>query len=203
MIAVITGDIVNSENYNASDWMSILKNHLESLGTSPLDWEVYRGDEFQVKLPVNKALKVAIHLKAQIKKVKNLDVRMAIGIGAETYVGSSVSESNGTAYKRSGRMFNTLKASKLNLEIATGNKRHDKTLNLILKLGLDFMDDWSVVSAEIVTIVLGNPNVSQKEIAKQLGIKQSAVSQRYKRARLNLVLNMLDFYQELSKEIKE
>ncbi|RKR13440.1 SatD family protein [Maribacter vaceletii] len=203
MIAVITGDIVNSENYNSLDWMPILKNYLETLGASPLDWEVYRGDEFQIKLPVNIALESAIHLKAQIKKVKNLDVRVAIGIGSETYVGSSVSESNGEAYKRSGRIFNTLKASKLNLKIATGDKQHDKVLNLMFKLALDFMDDWSVVSAEIVTIVLNNPNVSQKEIAKQLGIKQSAVSQRYKRARLDLVLDMLDFYQELRKEIKE
>ncbi len=203
MIAVITGDIVNSEDYNSSDWMPILKKYLNTLGTPPLDWEVYRGDEFQIKLPVNIALQSAIQLKAEIKKIKNLDVRMAIGIGSETYVGSSVSESNGSAYKRSGRVFNTLKASKLNLEIATGNKNYDKTLNLILKLGLDFMNDWSVVSAEIVTMVLQNPKVSQKEIAKDLGIKQSAVSQRYKRARLDLVLHILDFYQELCKEIKE
>ena len=59
------------------------------------------------------------------------------------------------------------------------------------------MDDWSVVSAEIVTLALDYPQFSQKEIAQRLGIKQSAVSQRLKRARLDLVLDVLSYYKEL------
>ena len=46
---------------------------------------------------------MAIQIKALIKSIKNLDVRMGIGLGSETFVGSSVSQSNGKAYQRSGR----------------------------------------------------------------------------------------------------
>lgn len=203
MIAIITGDIVNSGNYNSKEWIPVLKSHLDTIGNTPADWEVYRGDEFQLKLPIEGVLKEAIYLKALLKGVKNLDVRMSIGIGEETYIGSGVSESNGSAYQRSGRTLDALKRVKTNLAIATGDVLIDKTLNLMLKLALDFMDNWSVVSAEIVCIVLKNPEVSQKEIAKQLGIQQSAVSQRYKRARLDLVLDVLQYYKEKYKEIKE
>lgn len=91
---------------------------------------------------------MAIQIKALIKSIKNLDVRMGIGLGSETFVGSSVSQSNGKAYQRSGRIFETLKEQKLNLAIVTGHDDKDKTLNLMLKLALNFMDDWSTVSAQ-------------------------------------------------------
>lgn len=201
MIAIITGDIVNSGNYNSEEWIPVLKGYLDTIGNTPIDWEVYRGDEFQLKLPVEIALKEAIYLKALLKGVKNLDVRMSVGIGEETYIGSGVSESNGSAYQRSGRTLDMLKRAKTNMAIATGNTAINKTLNLMLKLALDFMDNWSVVSAEIVSIVLKNPEMSQDEIAKQLGVQQSAVSQRYKRARLDLVLDVLRYYEEKCKEI--
>ncbi|MFT6994553.1 MAG: transcriptional antiterminator, partial [Maribacter sp.] len=113
------------------------------------------------------------------------------------YVGTGVSESNGSAHQRSGRKFESLKESKVNLSIATGSESHDLTLNLMLRLALDFMNSWSVVSAEIALMVLDNPAASQKEIAQKLGIKQSAVSQRIKRARLDLVLDLLAYYQHV------
>ena len=72
----------------------------------------------------------------------------------------------------------------------------------MLKLALDFMDDWSTVSAEIVAMALAKPGVSQKEIAKELSIQQSAVSQRQKRARLHLVHDLLNYYKQTRKEIK-
>tara|TARA_R110000868_G_scaffold169332_1_gene404328 strand:- start:1510 stop:1698 length:189 start_codon:yes stop_codon:yes gene_type:complete len=56
------------------------------------------------------------------------------------------------------------------------------------------MDDWSPVSAEIIAISLAHPDMPQQEIADQLGIQQSAVSQRQKRARLDLVQQVLTYY---------
>ena len=194
MIAILTGDIINSEHYNVSDWMSILKEYFSQLGSTPQVWEIYRGDEFQIKVAAVDALEVAIAIKAKIKTIKGLDVRMGIGLGEEDFVGASVSESNGTAYQFSGRIFEKLKDQKLNLALASSSAKFDATLNLILKLALDFMDDWSPVSAEIIAISLAHPDMPQQEIADQLGIQQSAVSQRQKRARLDLVQQVLTYY---------
>ena len=201
MVAIITGDIINSENHKVSEWLGSLKKYLSQIGESPTDWEIYRGDEFQLRVPLKQALEAAIHIKALIKSIKGLDVRMGIGIGAETFVGSGVSESNGPAYQRSGRTFEALKEHKLNLTIATGNTFNDRTLNLMVKLALDFMDDWSPVSAEIVAMALENPNASQHEVAEKLNIQQSAVSQRQKRARLHLVIDLLRYYTETIKDL--
>lgn len=201
MIAIITGDIVNSENYEVSEWLGILKKYLSNFGESPTDWEVYRGDEFQLKLPREDVLGAAIHIKALVKTIKGLDVRMGIGLGTETFRGVGVSESNGPAYHRSGRTFESLKEDKLNLTIATGSGFYDDTLNLMLKLALDFMDDWSTVSAEIVVLAFEYPKASQAALAERLGIQQSAVSQRQKRARLDLVFELLDYYDNILKEL--
>ncbi|MCM4165690.1 MULTISPECIES: SatD family protein [unclassified Arenibacter] len=203
MIAIITGDIINSDRYAASEWMEILKKYLGRQGKTPHDWEIYRGDEFQIRTTPRKALPMAIQIKALIKSIKNLDVRMGIGLGSETFVGSSVSQSNGKAYQRSGRIFETLKEQKLNLAIITGDDEKDDTFNLMLKLALNFMDDWSTVSAQMVSLALEKPNASQQEVADQLKIRQSAVSQRLKRARMDLVLGLLAYYDENLKNIKE
>ncbi|MCM4153304.1 hypothetical protein DHD05_17060 [Arenibacter sp. N53] len=203
MIAIITGDIINSDRYEASEWMGILKPYLGLQGETPTDWEIYRGDEFQIRTTPERALQMAIRIKALIKTINKLDVRMGIGLGSETFVGSSVSQSNGKAYQRSGRIFETLKEQKLNLAIVTGNEDRDNTLNLMLKLALNFMDDWSTVSAQMVSLSLEKPNVSQQEVADQLKIRQSAVSQRLKRARMDLVLDILAYYQENLKHINE
>ncbi|MEE9364301.1 MAG: SatD family protein [Cellulophaga sp.] len=194
MVAIITGDIINSDSYMESEWIGVLKQYLSKLGDSPVVWDIYRGDEFQVKVSVEKALHVVIGIKSCVKSIKGLDVRMGIGIGEESYTGSSVSQSNGTAYQRSGRVFESLKQKKLNLAIATDDTNYDDTINLILKLTLDFMNDWSVVSAEIVSLALENSEASQQEIAQELNIKQSAVSQRQKRARLDLLFELLEYY---------
>lgn len=202
MVAILTGDIINSQTDGSSEWMHPLKAYLGGQGKALEDWEIYRGDEFQIRTTPENALRAAIQVKAIIKCTKSLDVRIGIGLGNETYIGSRVSESNGEAYQRSGRTFETLKEQKLTLAIATGNDKTDRTLNLIIRLALDFMDQWSEVSSEIVRLTLESPTHSQQQIADRLGIKQSAVSQRINRARMDLVLDLLQYYESIIKEMK-
>jgi hypothetical protein len=202
MIAIITGDIINSDRYGASDWMPPLKIYLSSLGTAPKDWEIYRGDEFQLRVPPHNALHVGIRIKTLVKQLKDLDVRMAIGVGEETYIGEGISESNGPAYQFSGRTFETLKEQKINLALTTADTKYNTTINLLLRMALDFMDNWSQVSAEMVALALDRPKDSQQEMAEILKIQQSAVSQRLKRARIDLVLDLLEYYKETLKELK-
>lgn len=194
MIAVLTGDIINSASYPEISWMEQLKHFFNTYGTSPEKWEIFRGDEFQIKVPVAEALKAAIHIKALVRSNAGLDVRIAIGIGTENQVADRISESNGSAYQRSGRTFAQLKKKRSNLRINTGNSDFDESWNLILALASNFMDRWSAVSAEITALSLTHPNRSQEALARQLDIKQSAISQRRKRARWKLLKATLDLY---------
>ena len=196
MIAILTGDISNSAAQPDSSWMDPLKTFFNEIGTTPETWEIYRGDEFQLKVHPTEALKVAIQCKAFIRSNPKLDVRIGIGIGDESHKAERISESNGTAYQRSGRTFGLLKKKKSNLMLSTGKAEFDEVWNLILALGLDFMDNWSPVSAEITALSLAYPNRSQMAFARQLNIKQSAISQRRKRARWKLVKAILSHYEK-------
>jgi hypothetical protein len=195
-IAIITGDIINSTQDTSGQWIGALKPFFRQFGESPGDWEIYRGDEFQLRLPPESALKVAIQLKALVKHQKNQDVRLGIGLGEESLRNRRIGESNGTAYQRSGKSFESLREYPFRMRIATGSEGYDRGLNLMLALALDFMDDWSPVSAEVMALVLAQPEASQEALAQILDIKQSAVSQRLKRARKDLVTELLVYYDQ-------
>lgn len=183
MIAVITGDIVNSRKANSpKEWQELLKfalNRISSIG----QWEIYRGDSFQVELPNPvKALRSAIYLKACIKSMRGLDVRLAIGIGSKNFTANKVTESYGDAYIYSGEKFELLKKNKTTLAINTNNEKFDEDFNLYFKLALTFMDNWTQNSAILVKSFFENEHLSQKELGEILGISQSSTSERFNRA---------------------
>ena len=193
MIVILTADIINSRKLPSKKWMDDLKAFLNTFGKSPNDWEIYRGDEFQMEIKnPEDALLVAIQIKAFFKSI-NLDIRISLGFGDKTYKTRKITESNGSAFIRSGETFETLKKLKLNLAIHSGVETFDEELNLMLKLSLSFMDNWLQQSAEFVLVAIQNPTLSQEEIGLKLGINQAAVSRRQKRANYELVKE-LDLY---------
>lgn len=207
MIAVISGDIIASRKLeNQGVWLEPLQNLLNTWGKSPKDWKLERGDFFQVEVPeIAEALKKALQIKALIKKTKQfdkdrqispIDVRLAIGIGEKTYSGDSISTSNGPAFVNSGEKFDMLKKENITLGIKTPNPEFDEEINLYLKLLSLFADKWSVSSAELVEVVLNKPSKTQAEIGKILGIKQSGVSSRWKRANMDEVLEVEKMYRK-------
>ena len=193
MTAILTADIINSRKLSSKIWINDLKAFLNTFGQSPNDWEIYRGDEFQLEIKnPEEALLVAFQLKAFFKSLK-LDVRISIGFGEKTYKSRKITESNGSAFIRSGETFETLKKQKLNLAIRSADTIFDEELNLMLKLSLSFMDNWLQQSAEFVIVAIQNPTLSQEEIGILLGINQAAVSRRQKRANYELIKE-LDLY---------
>lgn len=190
MNCIITGDIKGSRKAKATNWLDGLKKIFLQLGKTPLDWEIYRGDEFQLEVKnCEEALLFAFQIKAYLRSIK-LDARMSIGFGDKTFKAKKISQSNGTAFVNSGTGFEQLKKNKSTLSVSSQNPTFDKEINLLLKLGLSFMDNWLAQPAELVLVTIQNPTLSQEEIGQKLNINQAAVSRRRKRAHFDLVLEI-------------
>ncbi|GAA3584082.1 transcriptional regulator [Snuella lapsa] len=196
MTSVITGDIIKSRNHsNPEIWLKELELAMSTLSSNKSHWEIYRGDSFQIEIPdYLSSFEKAVYIKACIKSIKGLDVRLAIGIGNKTYQGKKVSESNGEAFVYSGETLETLKREKQNLLIKTNNTKLDNELNLYFKLSSIAMDNWTANSAEIVKLSLENPNTLQSELGKMIGINQNAISKRQRRAYLSEILELNRMY---------
>jgi hypothetical protein len=203
MICVITGDIINSKRNSPKAWLKPLKKELDTIGKSPKYWEIYRGDSFQVIVsdPKN-ALLTAIKIKATLKSIQGINVRMAIGMGSRTHNAPKVTESNGSAFVHSGEKFETLKKEKQNLAIKSDWPVFDEEMNLYLKLSLIAMDNWTINAAEIVKTAMENPGKVQEELGQIVGIKQNAISNRLKRAYYGEIMEVNEMYKIKLKSLK-
>lgn len=198
MTSILTGDIIKSRTIKNPDiWLTTLKKALATWSTDTTKWAIYRGDSFQLEVEdISESFKAAVYLKACIKTIKNLDVRIAIGIGEKTFSGNSIVESNGEAFEFSGQTLEVLKKEKVNLKIKTRDAQLDHELNLYFKLALTIMDHWTPNSAEIVKLYMEHPRALQEELGQYIGINQNAVSSRQKRAHLNLIMQLEQLYRQ-------
>lgn len=196
MIAVITGDIINSQSANTNLWMTRLKTLLQSWGESPYHWEIYRGDEFQIKCNINEVFFRALAIKSLMKTQEHLDVRLAIGIGNENFTSEKITESNGSAYINSGRLLDELKSNGNHLAIKTLNDAADRDLNIVLKWAAKEFDRWTVPTSEIVFEMLTATEKTQESLAAKYSISQSSVSQRLKRASYDLIMETDQYFRK-------
>lgn len=192
MTSIITGDIINSRESEPKLWLTALKEALNIFGTTPKTWEVFRGDSFQLEIKPENALDAATLIKATIKKFKNIDVRMAIGLGEKTYVSDKITESNGSAFVNSGECFEHMKNNTLALR--SDFESFDATINIMLELAQLTMNNWSATSSEIIKTTLENPELNQKQIAKILNKSQSNISEGLKRGGFDEILKLLQYY---------
>lgn len=199
MIAIITGDIISSQKGDVRDWLTRINDALSCFGKKSRDWEIYRGDSFQLRLEPEKALFAAFYIKSLVRQSELHDVRMAIGLGGETYKASKVSESNGSAYVSSGKCFENLK--KCTLALCSGNDTFDEVMNLMLDLYLNNADTWTVTVSRLIQEMLSYPEKSQKQLALDLGKSQSSISEAMKRGNYDGLLKVLAFYEKQIKSL--
>ena len=193
MIAVITGDIINSRTL-PTNWIDTLKSALGYVFDKNSKWEIFRGDSFQIELNAADALLNAIYMKACIRTLKHADVRMGIGIGKKSITSDKVTEANGEAFINSGAAFDSLKVDKVNIALKTPWIAFDQDFNLMVRLALIAMDSWGQISAEMVRYTIENQNTKQDKIAKISGRSQSSVSEALKRAHFTEIMELENRY---------
>ncbi|WP_294249837.1 SatD family protein [uncultured Chryseobacterium sp.] len=201
MIAVITGDIIHSQQADTQVWITRLKDLLTTWGSAPQTWEIYRGDEFQLKCNINDAFWRFLAIKSLIKSQEHLDVRLAIGIGEENFSSGKITESNGTAYVHSGRLLDDIKSNGHTVAIKTSSDAVDRDLNILLKWSSKDFDSWTVATAEIIHELIMNREHTQEDLAKKFAISQSSVSQRLKRANYDLIVETNHYFKKKISEL--
>ncbi|MFA0963825.1 transcriptional regulator [Roseivirga sp. BDSF3-8] len=192
MIAVITGDLIGSQEHKPDEWLPALKETMGLFGKEPEDWEVYRGDSFQIILTPEMTIKAALMIKAAMRQLPGLGVRMAIGLGDEAYHSGKITESNGPAFVKSGECFEALK--KTTMAISSDDAISDELFNYMLELALLTMDNWHPATAGVVSAALKYPGLTQKELAAKLGKSQSSVSEALSRAGYDEITRLQDFF---------
>lgn len=193
MEVVITGDIVNSRSVRSEKWLVKLKEVLADFGRETCDWEVYRGDSFQLIVEAGRALDAVFYIKSAIKETSPLDVRMALGLGAVTYRASRVLESNGSAFIHSGECFDQLK--KHTVRIKSDFPELDETLNLMFSMADFIMANWKPVTTEIVHHKLKYPDMTQRKLAQLMGRKsQASISEGLKRGGYDEIRSLIDYF---------
>ncbi|MCF7568124.1 SatD family protein [Sabulilitoribacter arenilitoris] len=192
MTSIITGDIINSQKSSPKLWLEALKTILNNYGNSPLTWEIYRGDSFQLEVAPKQALEACLLIKATIKQFENIDVRLAIGIGEKTYQSIKITESNGSAFVNSGECFENLK--KTTLAVKSPFNEFDNSINIMLELAQLVLNNWTSTSSLLVKTTLENPDLNQSQLAEILERTQGNISQGLKRAGFDEVSKLLHYY---------
>ncbi|WP_026898061.1 hypothetical protein [Daejeonella oryzae] len=186
---VITGDIEGFTflNEKRREVLMIQTQELINSWVSKEDYaRIFRGDSFQLLMEdIQQAILRAIQLRCWFKKQsvkgkKMLDARMAIGIGAVSYFGKSVLESDGEAFHLSGRNFDALDADEY-LRIVTADEQINGQLKIILKLVDILISGWTIQQAEVIYMIIEGK--TQQQMADELKIVQSAVNNRIRLAK--------------------
>ncbi len=194
MWCVITGDVVRSQS-QASGWLSILKSALAQLGQEGYDWEVFRGDSFQLLVPAREGMRSIYFLRAALRSHEGLDVRIGIGLGEVSSRAFNVSESQGSAFIHSGEAFDSLGKTMLKVRSTLPSQE-------LLQAGMGLIEfviqTWSPAMASAIHAKLERPKLTQMAIAEELGVAQSYISAVQKRAGLKELLQFEEAFKSMT-----
>ncbi len=205
--AVTTGDVIASTDFvERTALPHILREAFggveRRLGPPIRPFEIYRGDSFQGVVEPEHALLAATIVRTRLRAVRlegsprsgALDARVAIGIGSVEHASTRVVESDGEAYRQSGRALDRMARAKETCRLRVEGPNVPAQVHITVQLLDAIVSTWSVPVAESAFIAMTETDLTQADMAKRQGVSQSAVSQRLSAARFENVLELLDLY---------
>lgn len=187
--SILTGDIVTSRGADIKVWLPVLE---ESLRHYSNKFDIFRGDSFQIEVPVDKTLEAFFYIKSSIKSIVPLDVRIGIGIGEIDYENEHIKNSTGEALIYSGEAFDTLDKSLI--QVKSPWDSWNEPTNIMLALANELANRWTVNMSKTVATVIKYPEANQQKIAQLLNKKyQSQVSTELTNASWNSIKMTIDY----------
>ncbi|RIJ23548.1 hypothetical protein D1224_04600 [Henriciella barbarensis] len=190
MIAVLTGDLINSTSHNREDvdyQFKLIQRAFVQVGEwgdqSASDVERFRGDGWQVALSRPKhCLRAALLVRATLRSVNTkFDSRVSVGIGHSEYLNfNDLAASTGSAFIVSGRKLEKMRKSKTQFAFGHfGREGADANLAAAIFYLCDSLcDRWTSKQSEIMVHFLNLDNKNQSKIGDILEISQQVVSKQ-------------------------
>ena len=204
--AIITGDIVDSTRLTLAEREAMLMG-LESLPEvlSPVEkirMEIFRGDSFQIGIrDAEKSLKAALIIRSYLRshRIESsgtlMDARLALGIGTLDYESDTLSTSDGDAYRRSGRLLDSMDKSRL--EISTPWNGVNDELKLSTAFADDIISGWTQSQSRVVMLSLLGGAQPHYKIASELGVSRQTVDKSLRLSKEELINAYLTRFEEL------
>lgn len=211
-IAVITADFIEStglDEKSREKILYVLKEEFSKIEGAK--FEIYRGDSFQgilydltVLLEVVLGIKTAINMidlnVKSISKSRSIiaDFRVSIGIGERSFESKSVIESDGSAFRYSGRRLDTMKSDDRKISLTTGIDDIDDEFEVSFKFLELITNQWSIASAEVIYYLLQGH--TEHKIATIINISQAAVNFRKKASGWDAIQMLIKRYKQVVKK---
>lgn len=205
MIAVLTGDIVNSTKLNEAEYQLVTEriNDCCELLKQKFNakWELYRGDGFQVSVPhPEKAMLCAMLLKTCLRQMFSegspVDMTLSIGFGNQTVHSEKLGTSFGSAFVLSGQGLDN--SPKGNLTIHMGDEFGilSDALTITTRFISHSLSLLSQKQAEVLYYYLLLSYPEQQVIAAKLSTSRQNVSKHLSRAGAELIKDYLLYFEE-------
>ncbi|PVZ72155.1 succinate dehydrogenase assembly factor 2 [Pelagibaculum spongiae] len=204
VIAVITGDLIASQNLDEQHFQQAL-TVLSTLFTEMnYEFDLYRGDSFQVIVPPKKVIELAILARLSLKaigdKQQETDARISIGIG-HILRNETIRTSNGSAFIRSGIGLDKIKHRKIVLISASPNKQIE--LDLLLEYVDKHISELTKEQARVLLAYLAQPDISHEEIGRKVGKSRANTTKILNKANYHLLEKFLTAQPHLIENLKK
>ena len=187
--AILTGDVVNSRKADIQKWLPVLEENLHYYSNN---FDIFRGDSFQVAVPLEQCIEALFLIKATIRAIEPLDVRIGLGLGEVSYWDAHIKNSAGDALIRSGEAFDALDKNLINVKSPWSE--WDEPTNIMLNLATELANRWTQNMAQTVATQIKNPDANQSELAKILKKKyQSQISTELGNANWHKIKVTIDY----------
>lgn len=187
MIAVLTGDIVNSTKMSNDVFAEVISTLKDLLKKAHQKYnatgEIYRGDEFQIQFPdptnaieFTLLIKLALHLSKF--STKPIQCTLSLAYGCHDILDEKPNTSSGPVFIDSGRGLEKTQRGDISISFAKTDKSNDKEMILLTQFLNHLLNRLTKTQAELLNQYIESNYAEHKKIADMTGTSRQNISNR-------------------------